>query len=127
MLFNVTRWPSILVFLIAGAAAALFAFVTVNLFSQAMASLAFLREFGPEAVRHGALWQVGELTLWGVVSLTCWMALVPVRASWWVGNRGGRDDPERLNQSAGHSETQRAIRARRCSCRLGSWPCLRPL
>jgi hypothetical protein len=74
VLFNVTRWPSILVFLIAGAAAALFAFVTVNLFSQAMASLAFLREFGPEAVRHGALWQVGELTLWGVVSLSCWLA-----------------------------------------------------
>ena len=73
-LLNVTRWPSILVFLFAGVAAAVFAFVTVNLFSQAMASLTFLREFGPEAIRHGALWQVLELTLLGGLSLACWLA-----------------------------------------------------
>lgn len=74
VLFNVTRWPSFLVFLFAGAVFSLFAFVTVNLFSQAMASLTFLREFGSEAVRHGALWQVGELILWGALSLSCWLA-----------------------------------------------------
>lgn len=73
VLFNVTRWPSILVFLFAGLIFVVFAFVTVNLFSQAMASLTFLREFGPEAIRHGALLQVGELTLWGALSLSCWL------------------------------------------------------
>ncbi|SHH73806.1 hypothetical protein [Marivita hallyeonensis] len=73
-LFNVTRWPWPLVFLFAGVIFASFAFMTVNLFSQAMASLRFLREFGTEAVRHGALWQVGELTIWGALSLSCWLA-----------------------------------------------------
>jgi len=72
-LLNVTRWPSVLVFLVAGASAACFAFVTVNLFSQAMASLTFLREFGTEAIRHGALVQVLELSFWGGLSLTCWL------------------------------------------------------
>jgi len=72
-LFNLTRWPSFLVFLLAGCGAATFAFVTVNLFTEAMASLTFLREFGPEAIRHGALLQVLELTAWGVVSLFCWL------------------------------------------------------
>ncbi|MCK0151173.1 hypothetical protein MWU54_14125 [Marivita sp. S6314] len=72
-LLNLTRWPSVLVFLLAGCTAALFAFVTVNLFSQAMASLTFLQTFGAEAIRHGALLQVIELTLWGSLSLFCWL------------------------------------------------------
>ena len=73
LLVNITRWPTVLVFLLAGCAAACFAFVSVNLFTQAMASLRFLREFGAEAIRHGALWQVGELTLWGALALGCWL------------------------------------------------------
>lgn len=51
----------------------MFAFVTVNLFSQAAANLGFFRKFGWEAVRHGALWQLGELLLWGAVALLCWL------------------------------------------------------
>lgn len=73
-LLNVTRWPSLIIFVFAGAVFTLFAFVTVNLFSQAMASLTFIRKFGSEAIRHGALWQVLELTLWGALSLGCWLA-----------------------------------------------------
>ncbi|MGP6087429.1 hypothetical protein [Antarctobacter jejuensis] len=72
-LFNLTRWPTLAVFLLAGCTAAVFAFVTVNLFSQAMASLAFIRKFGWEAIRNGALWQVGELAFWGAMSLSCWL------------------------------------------------------
>ncbi|WP_300531546.1 hypothetical protein [uncultured Mameliella sp.] len=72
-LFNLTRWPTPSVFLLAGGTAATFAFVTVNLFSQAMASLAFLRKFGWTAIQHGALWQVGELILWGSLALACWL------------------------------------------------------
>jgi len=72
-LFNLTRWPSILVFALAGAVGALFAFVTVNLFSEAMANVGFLKKFGWEAVRHGALWQVLELVSWGALALLCWV------------------------------------------------------
>ncbi|MBY6112907.1 hypothetical protein KUW09_06800 [Mameliella alba] len=72
-LFNLTRWPNAAVFLLAGCAAALFAFVTVNLFSQAMASVAFIKKFRWEAIRHGALWQVAELALWGALALMCWL------------------------------------------------------
>ena len=53
--FDITGWPWWLVFMLAGAAGAVFAFVTVNLFTLAMASLAFIQEFRWEAVRHGAL------------------------------------------------------------------------
>lgn len=73
-LFNLTRWPTAAVFCFAGCVAVTFAFVTVNLFSQAMASLAFIRKFGWEAIRNGALWQVAELALWGALSLSCWLA-----------------------------------------------------
>ena len=72
-LFNLTRWPSALLFILAGSTTVLFAFVTVNLFSQAMASAKFLREFGTEAIRHGALAQVIELVLWGGLALFCWL------------------------------------------------------
>ncbi len=72
-LFNLTRWPTLAVFFLAGCAAACFAFVTVNLFSQAMAGLAFIRKFGWEAIRHGALWQIAELAFWGALSLSCWL------------------------------------------------------
>lgn len=72
-LFNLTRWPSVLVFLLAGMTAITFAFVTVNLFSQAMANVDFLRKFGAEAIRHGALVQVVELCFWGGLALICWV------------------------------------------------------
>ncbi|KPP83839.1 MAG: hypothetical protein HLUCCA08_08535 [Rhodobacteraceae bacterium HLUCCA08] len=72
--FDITRWPAFAVFVMAGTAAALFAFISVNLFSRAMASVRFLGDFGWTAIRHGALWQVGELLLWGGLTLICWLA-----------------------------------------------------
>lgn len=72
-LFDITRWPATLVFLLAGAAAVAFAFVTVNLFTEAMASLRFVRKFGWTAIQHGALWQAGELVFWGAVALALWL------------------------------------------------------
>lgn len=73
LLCNVARWPSLAVFLVAGLAAACFAFMTVNLFSQAMESVRFLKSYGIEAVRHGALLQVLQLCAWGALSLACWL------------------------------------------------------
>ncbi|WP_299790601.1 hypothetical protein [uncultured Marivita sp.] len=73
VLVNITRWPAILVFLLAGSATAFFAFVTFNLFKHAMASVRFVREFGWDAILHGALWQVGELLIWGGAGLFFWL------------------------------------------------------
>jgi len=70
---NITRWPTLLVFVLAGVVAALFAFGTVNLFSQAMASYGFIKKYGWLAIQHGALWQVGELILSGALALACWI------------------------------------------------------
>ena len=72
-LINLTCWPAVLVFLLAGCAAVCFAFVSVNLFTQAMANWRFLREFGWTAVEFGALWQVGQLLVWGSAALSCWL------------------------------------------------------
>lgn len=72
-LLKINRWPSLVVFLVAGGVATIFAFVTVNLFSQTMASLEFLGKFGAEAIKHGVLLQLCELVLWGVLSLSCWV------------------------------------------------------
>lgn len=73
VLFNVTRWPSVLVFLLAGASAACFAFVTVNLFAEAMENVRFLKTYKLEAIRYGAWIQVLELGFWGGLSLICWL------------------------------------------------------
>ncbi|MEM8980688.1 MAG: hypothetical protein AAGD04_14465 [Pseudomonadota bacterium] len=72
-LINITRWPSIGVFILAGVVGVVFAFVTVNLFTQAMANVEFLQRAGFEALRHGALWQVLELVIYGAIALLCWV------------------------------------------------------
>ena len=72
-ILNLSRWPTVLVFLLAGVDATVFAFVTVNLFSEAMANLHFVTKFGSEAVRHGALVQAAQLGLWGGLALACWL------------------------------------------------------
>lgn len=73
VLLNLTRWPTGLIFVLAGLVAACFAFVTVNLFSVAMANVSFLREHGALAVQLGALWQLAGLIGWGAASLAMWV------------------------------------------------------
>ena len=72
-ILNLSRWPTVLVFLLAGVDATVFAFVTVNLFSEAMANLRFVSTYGSEAVRHGALVQAMQLALWGGLAMACWL------------------------------------------------------
>lgn len=100
---RLTTWPSTALFAIAGLAAAIFAFVTVNLFAQAMASTAFLGEHGWVAVKFGALWQVAELIVWGALALGSWLVfkiaeneLVSRYMAWSRARRGG---PEPVNGS----------------------------
>jgi hypothetical protein len=72
VIFKITRWPSILVFLLAGCVAIILAFVTANLFSYAMANVEFVRDFGFEALKNGAVVQIVELAFWGVLAMCCW-------------------------------------------------------
>ena len=73
IVLDISRWPGILVFLLAGLTAVLFALVTVNLFTEAMASLRFLRQFGWTAIEHGALRQAAELLINGALALFLWL------------------------------------------------------
>lgn len=73
ILLNITRWPSIGVFALAGFAGTFLALVTVNLVNQAYASLEFIKEHGWTAIKFGALWQVGELLIWGGFVLLSWL------------------------------------------------------
>lgn len=68
-IFNLARWPGLLVFAMAGLSAVVFAFVTVNLFSQAMANFSFIERHGWLAIQEGALLQLAHLTFWGVLAL----------------------------------------------------------
>ena len=70
---NVTRWPLVLVILGAAGAAIVLAFSSFNLFMFAMANFAFLEREGWEAIRHGALWQLGELGVSGAMALASWL------------------------------------------------------
>lgn len=56
-------------FALAGASAVSFAFITVNLFAQAMANLDFIQRHGLVAIQEGALLQLGQLTFWGILAL----------------------------------------------------------
>ena len=72
-LVNLTRWPGLLLFALAGLSAMAFAFVTLNLFSQAMASFDFIERHGTEALRAGAFVQLLELGFWGAVALFAYL------------------------------------------------------
>lgn len=72
-LFNLARWPVVLVFALGGGAAVAFAFVTVNLFSETMASLAFVERHGWLALREGALVQLAILSAWGALALMLYL------------------------------------------------------
>jgi len=72
-LLNVTRWPAILLFVMAGATAVALAFITVNLFTRAMANLSLIGEYGWLAVQEGALLQLAGLILWGVLALITYL------------------------------------------------------
>lgn len=71
---DVTRWPLGVLLVGAGASAAAFAFITVNLFAEAMANIAFIAEHRWLALRLGGLVQLVELSLWGLLALLTYLA-----------------------------------------------------
>jgi uncharacterized membrane protein YedE/YeeE len=68
-LIDITRWPAVLVFLLAGSALILLAFVTVGLFMRASANLEFLLTYGWRGIMDGGLLQLLGLIGLGVVAL----------------------------------------------------------
>jgi hypothetical protein len=101
-LLNISRWPSVLIFLVAGLMVVISAFASVNLFHETMANLAFIRRYGLLAIKLGALWQLGKLLVSGVLALSgflvfklCEVELVNRYRAWAAGNKGrdrtGRD------------------------------------
>jgi hypothetical protein len=74
LILNITRWPALLVFAAAGVSAIAFAFLTVNLFTQAMANIAFIERHGLLALSEGALLQSAQLAGWGLLALAALLA-----------------------------------------------------
>lgn len=68
-LLDITFYPWIIVFLIAGLMTVIFAFASFNLFFEARANLGFLREHGWRAVMEGGLLQLALLALYGLAAL----------------------------------------------------------
>jgi uncharacterized membrane protein YedE/YeeE len=68
-LIDLTLWPALLVFALAGAALILLAVVTVGLFMRARANLDLLVTFGWMGARDGGLLQALGLIGLGIVAL----------------------------------------------------------
>jgi len=70
---RVRRYPTIVVFLIAGAFAIVLAYATLNLVQVGMANIRFLREFGLTAVMEGALVQLAQIVVTAFMALISWI------------------------------------------------------
>lgn len=72
-ILDLTRYPAIVVFLLAGLLTLSFAFASYNLFMEASANLHFLRTYGLRAVMEGGLVQLAMLGLYGLLALFCYI------------------------------------------------------
>jgi hypothetical protein len=68
-----TPYASPVLFLIAGLAAALFAWNSFNLYHQAVANARLLASFGSLAIMDGALFQLAEIIVRGFFSLAAYL------------------------------------------------------
>ena len=98
-LMSLSRYPALIVFILAGLFAVGFAFLATNLFQVAHANLAFLREHGWLAVMEGGLRQLFWITVNGTLALICFLGFKLcesdlIRRYWrWVGSvRTGSED-----------------------------------
>ncbi|WP_375687920.1 hypothetical protein [Pseudooceanicola sp. LIPI14-2-Ac024] len=68
-LLSISRYPAIVVFVIAAVSAAAVALGSLNLLTSGLALLRFVREHGWTAIMVGGWRQVVEIALYGCVSL----------------------------------------------------------
>ena len=69
-LLNITRYPSLVIFFVAGASIMIVAFASYNLLQLGMANLRFVGEHGWQAIENGALLQMLQILGYGAVSLS---------------------------------------------------------
>ena len=67
--FDITRYPGLFIFVLAGVSLAVVACATYNLLNLSMANLAFLRKHGLVALTSGGLVQFVQIVLSGIVAL----------------------------------------------------------
>ena len=68
-LLDITAYPALFIFVLAGVSLVVVAYATYNLLHLSMANLTFLREYGLTAVMSGGLVQFLQILLSGTVSL----------------------------------------------------------
>ena len=68
-LFQISRYPGLLIFLLAAISVVIVAFLTYNLLHMGMANLHFIQQHGWLALRSGGLMQLIQILAYGVVSL----------------------------------------------------------
>jgi hypothetical protein len=68
-MLNLSLYPAVVVFMLAGGFTIIFAFSSYNLFQQAMANLHFLQRHGWVAVMDGGLLQLVQILGFGAISL----------------------------------------------------------
>ncbi len=66
---EIHAYHAVVLFLVMGTCAALFAWSSYNLAQLAIANYRFLRAFGWLAVMEGGLWQLLEIAAYGLLSL----------------------------------------------------------
>jgi len=66
---DISRYPGIIVFMLAGVSIVIVAFATVNLLQMSMANLRYIGEHGWLALQSGALIQLLQLLIFGAVAL----------------------------------------------------------
>lgn len=99
-LVDLSLWPWPLLLGLAGAAATVLAFATVNLFSEAMANLSFVRRHGWMAFEVGAGRQMAELGLAGALALVAYLVFkfceieLSTRYRAWIARRRPPPPPE---------------------------------
>lgn len=72
-LFDLSRWPALLVLFAAGLFVVGFSFASINLFEYGMANLRFVKSYGLEAIREGAFLQMAQLGGAGAIALLCYL------------------------------------------------------
>ena len=68
-MFDISRYPGIAVFVLAGLSIVIVTFASYNLVQQGMANLRYIGEFGWLALQTGALVQLLQLLAYGAVAL----------------------------------------------------------
>lgn len=68
-LFDITRYPGIVAFMLAGISIVIVAFASYNLLQMGMANLRFIGEHGWFALQSGGLIQFLQILVLGVISL----------------------------------------------------------